>query len=117
VPLKSLEPQAMLSLHRVREGSFEERGSVISRIRGLLAEFDAVLPQKAITVRRLVPELLERLPPRAAAAIRGLYAHMLHRDIPDVTALRRNGWLTLCDEIAAAVIQPTRLAAVFSMTP
>lgn len=78
VPLKTLEQQAMLTLHRVREGFVEERVAVISRIRGLLAEFGEVLPQKAITVRREVPELLERLPARAAGAIRDLYAHMLH---------------------------------------
>jgi transposase len=55
VPLKTLEQQAMLTLHRVREGFVEERVSVISRIRGLLAEFGEMLSQKAITVRRQVP--------------------------------------------------------------
>jgi transposase len=79
VPLKTLEQQAMLTLHRVREGFVEERVAVISRIRGLLAEFGEVLPQKAITVRREVPELLERLPARAAGAIRSLRAHAAPR--------------------------------------
>ena len=44
VPVKSAEQQALLSLHRVRQGFVEERTSMVNRIRGLLAEFGIVLP-------------------------------------------------------------------------
>ena len=41
VPVKSAEQQAVLTLHRVRQGFVEERTATINRIRGLLAEFGA----------------------------------------------------------------------------
>jgi transposase len=50
IPVKSLEQQAVLSIHRVRQGFVEERTATINRIRGLLSEFGLVLPQKAIAV-------------------------------------------------------------------
>jgi len=51
VPVKTLEQQSVLCLHRVREGLIEERTATINRLRGLLAEFGFVLPQKAAEVR------------------------------------------------------------------
>jgi len=44
VPVKSLEQQALLSLHRVRQGFIVERTATINRLRGLLTEFGIVLP-------------------------------------------------------------------------
>ena len=67
VPIKSLEQQSDLTLHRVRQGFVEERTATLNRLRGLLAEFGHVLPLRAIEVRRRVPELLEQLPTRVAA--------------------------------------------------
>src|SRR5687768_17168638 len=51
VPVKSLEQQATLTLHRVRQGFVEQRTALINRIRGLLSEFGIVMPLKASTVR------------------------------------------------------------------
>jgi transposase len=45
VSIKSVEQQALLSLHRVRQGLIEERTASINRLRGVLAEFGLVLPQ------------------------------------------------------------------------
>ena len=44
VPVKSLQQQSDLGLHRVRQGFVEERTGTLNRIRGLLAEFGYVLP-------------------------------------------------------------------------
>src|SRR2546430_12472530 len=52
VPVKSAEQQAILSLHRVRQGFIEQRTATINRIRGLLAEFGVGLPQPAEQARR-----------------------------------------------------------------
>ena len=38
VPVKTLEQQAVLCLHRVRQGFIEERTATINRLRGLLAD-------------------------------------------------------------------------------
>lgn len=69
VPVKSLEQQARLSVHRMRQGFIEQRTATINRIRGLLAEFGIVLPLKAATVRREAAACLEDLPGWANVAI------------------------------------------------
>jgi transposase len=76
VPVKSVEQQSVLALHRVRQGFVEERTATLNRIRGLLAEFGHVIPQRAIEVRRRVPGLLEQLPAPAARAITDLLQHV-----------------------------------------
>ena len=76
VPVKSVEQQAVLSLQRVRQGFVEERTATINRIRGLLLEFGAVLPQRAEQVRRGAAALAETLPALARHAIEDLLAHL-----------------------------------------
>ena len=76
VPVKSLEQQADLCLHRTRQGFVEERTATINRLRGLLAEFGHVIPQRAVEVRRQVPPLLEQLPARAARCVADLLEHV-----------------------------------------
>jgi transposase len=80
VPIKSIEQQADLSLHRVRQGFVEERTAMLNRIRGLLAEFGYVLPLRASEVRRRVPEPVEELPTRVANCVRDLLEHALRLD-------------------------------------
>jgi len=78
VPIKSREQQAILCLHRARQGHIEERTGAINRIRGLLSEFGVVLPQKAIEVRRGAAMACEALPDMAASVIRELLDHVRH---------------------------------------
>jgi transposase len=76
VPLKTLEQQAVLAQHRIRQGFIEERTASINRLRGVLAEFGQVLPQRASELRRGLAACLERLPTRVAAALADLMAHV-----------------------------------------
>jgi transposase len=76
IPIKTPEQQAVLCLHRVRQGFIEERTATINRLRGLLAEFGFVLPQSSAAVRHGVAGLLERLPPHAARAVGDLREHL-----------------------------------------
>jgi transposase len=80
VPVKSAEQQAILSLHRVRQGFIEQRTATINRIRGLLAEFGVVLPQRAAQVRRAAVAEAETLPVLARQAIADLRAHLAYLD-------------------------------------
>jgi len=80
VPIKSVEQQSVLTLHRVRQGFVEERTATINRTRGLLAEFGHVLPQRAIELRRRLPALLGQLPALAARALADLQAHVQRLD-------------------------------------
>ena len=80
VPVKSADQQAVLSLHRVRQGYVEERTATINRVRGLLAEFGVVLPQRAEQVRRAAVVVAEELPVLAREAIVDLRAHLAYLD-------------------------------------
>jgi transposase len=75
VPVKSIEQQSDLSLHRVRQGFVEERTATFNRLRGLLAEFGHVLPVRTSELCRRVPLLLEKLPSRLARCARDLLEH------------------------------------------
>ncbi len=59
VPIKHPEQQALLALHRVREGLVAARTAQVNQIRGLLAEFGLVMPQGVAKMRARVPEILE----------------------------------------------------------
>jgi transposase len=75
VPVKSVQQQCDLSVHRVRQGFIEERTATLNRVRGLIAEFGHVLPLGAERLRREVQDLLERLPERVASCVRNLLEH------------------------------------------
>jgi transposase len=75
VPVKSIEQQSDLSLHRVRQGFVEERTATLNRLGGLLTEFGRIIPVRVVEMRRRVPELLGKLPSRVAACARDLLEH------------------------------------------
>jgi transposase len=59
VPIKSVEQQSMLCVHRLREGVKEERTACINRIRGLLAEFGLVFAQSPKVLRLVLADVIE----------------------------------------------------------
>jgi transposase len=59
VPIKSIEQQAVLSVHRVRQGFVRARTAQANQIRGLLGEFGLVIPQGIHHIAERVPALLE----------------------------------------------------------
>jgi transposase len=80
VPVKSVEQQALLAMHRVRQGFVVERTAVINRLRGLLSEFGVVLPLGSVTVRRRAAQAAETLPELARGAIADLLEQLRHLD-------------------------------------
>jgi transposase len=78
VPVKSVDQQARLMVHRARQGFVEARTATINRLRGLLSELGHVLPLKAATVRQQAGALLEDLPGWANTVIGDLLSE-LHR--------------------------------------
>lgn len=80
VPIKSLEQQSRLMVHRARQGFVEQRTATINRIRGLLSEFGIVLPLKAATVRRRACGCLEDLPGYANTVVGDLLSEMSRQD-------------------------------------
>jgi transposase len=73
--VKSVQQQADLSLHRVRQGFVEERTATFNRVRGLIAEFGYVVPNGVEQLRRQVPQLIDRLPAQVARCVHDLLEH------------------------------------------
>ena len=59
IPVKSIEQQSMLCVHRLREGLKEDRTACINRIRGLLTEFGLVFPQSPRELQAVLSDVLE----------------------------------------------------------
>src|SRR5512143_3948258 len=59
VPVKTHEQQAVLALHRARQGFVKARTAQANQIRGLLAEYGIVIPQGIDHIARWLPAILE----------------------------------------------------------
>ena len=59
VPVKSIEQQSMLCVHRLREGFKADRTACINRVRGLLAEFGLVFAQGPAALQAVLTDTLE----------------------------------------------------------
>ena len=59
VTIKNVEQQAILSVHRARQGFVKARTAQGNQIRGLLSEFGIVIPQGISSITKQVPEILE----------------------------------------------------------
>jgi transposase len=108
VPVKTLEQQAIASLHRLRSTWLATRTARLNTLRGLLREFGVFIPVGAHHVvprlRELLGEPTDRVPravqgtlAAACAELDGLETHMhdverqpaaLARQLPDVTLLQ-----------------------------
>jgi transposase len=59
VPIKNAEQQAVLALHRARQGLVKARTAQANQIRGLLAEYGIVIAQGIGHIAKRLPEILE----------------------------------------------------------
>lgn len=77
VPVKSVEQQARLAWHRVREGYKAESLAIGNRLRGLLAEFGIVVANSDVALRRVLADLeaQDGLPGEFRELLRDLAAH------------------------------------------
>lgn len=59
VPIKNATQQAILSVHRARQGFVKARTAQANQIRGLLTEYGIVIPKGIGHIAKRVPEILE----------------------------------------------------------
>lgn len=59
VPIKNIEQQAILSIHRARQGFVKARTAQANQIRGLLAEYGIAIVQGIAHIAKDVPTLME----------------------------------------------------------
>ena len=80
VPVKTAEQQAVLALHRARQGFVKARTAQANQIRGLLAEFGIVIPKGIGHIAKRLPEILEdgenALPGMMRQLVRDLGEHL-----------------------------------------
>jgi len=77
VAMKSVEQQAALCAHRLRQGLVEERTALINRLRGLLTEFGVVAPLSPEKLRRELARCQDPEDPRLPATVRELVSDQL----------------------------------------
>jgi len=99
VPIKTAEQQAVLAVHRLREGYKEERTGCINRIRGLLAEFGLVFAQSPEALRTQLGDVIEdasnELPHLARVALQRAHLQWLELECH----------IAWCDERIAAHVK------------
>lgn len=86
VPIKNVEQQAVLSLHRVRQGFVKARTAQANQIRGLLSEFGLIIPIGIANIASRVPALLEE----AAHRLPGSFRQLVERMMGHLKELDRN---------------------------
>jgi len=84
VPIKTLEQQAILSVHRARQGLVKARTAQANQIRGLLGEFGIVIRQGISQIGKRLPEILEdganELPGAFRQLLQGMGEHLQELD-------------------------------------
>ncbi len=75
VPVKNVEQQAVLALHRARQGFVKARTAQGNQIRGLLAEYGLIIPKGIAYIAQRVPELIED----ASNELPGVFRQLIQR--------------------------------------
>lgn len=84
VPGKTVEAQALLAVHRARQGFVKARTAQANPIRGLLLEFGLVIPKGITDIAQRLPSILEDgengLPDRFRSLLKRLGDHLCEVD-------------------------------------
>src|SRR5450755_3838452 len=75
VPIKNAEQQAVLALHRARQGFVRARTAQANQIRGLLGEYGIVIPQGICHISKRLPGILED----GESDLPGMFRQLLQR--------------------------------------
>ena len=75
VPIKNTEQQAILSIHRARQGFVKARTAQANQIRGLLMEYGIIIAQGISNIRKQIPIILED----GENELPGVFRQLLHR--------------------------------------
>lgn len=85
MPLKQVDQQDILSIHRVRERLVKQRTALSNQARGLLLEYGITVPLGIANVRKKLPEVTDlnydKLTPMAKELFSGLYDELCDIEI------------------------------------
>lgn len=85
VPVKNIEQQAVLSLHRARQGFAKARTAQANQIRGLLGEYGIIFPQGMTHIAKRLPAILED----AQSDLPTVFRHLVQRLVEHLKELDR----------------------------
>lgn len=85
VVVKTVAQQALLAMHRVRQGFIKARTAQANQIRGLLAEYGLIIPQGIGHIAKRVPSLIED----ATNELPGTFRVLIDRLLEHLKALDR----------------------------
>lgn len=85
VPIKEVEQQGVLALHRARQGMVKARTAQAKQIRGLLSEFGLIVPQGITHVYQRVPALLDE----AKEELPSVFCELVQRLLTNLKELDR----------------------------
>jgi len=85
VPTKNIEQQAVLALHRARQGFVKARTAQANQIRGLLAEYGIVIPQGLSHISKRVPMVVED----GESELPGVFRQLLQRLVEHLKEIDR----------------------------
>jgi len=105
VPIKNIEQQAVLGLHRVRQGLVKARTVQANQIRGLLGEYGLIIPKGIAHIAQRVPELIEV----ASNELPGVFRLLVQRLMDHLKELDRQA-----EEIEAQIVAWHRESALSS---
>ncbi len=98
VAVKTEEQQAVLALHRARQGFVQQRTAQANQIRGLLAEYGVIIPQGIGHISKCLPDILEDPAPFSGTyKVSGQFYAMDNNGngtITDVWVLKNSGTTT-----------------------
>ncbi|PCJ15867.1 MAG: hypothetical protein COB04_12455 [Gammaproteobacteria bacterium] len=80
VRVKTLEQQDIQSLDRIPDRLLKSRTAVVNQLRGLLAEYGAILEKTINAVRKEIPAILEDPDNRLTSTARE-FVHSLHQEL------------------------------------
>src|SRR4030066_1202980 len=87
VQIKNVEQQAILSVHRARQGFVKARTAQANQIRGLLSEFGIIIPQGIKSIAKRMPDILED----AENGLPGTMRHLIERLNDSLKEMDRQG--------------------------
>lgn len=76
VPIKRIDQQDILLVHRARELVIKQRTAQGNQIRGLLAEYGIILPKGFSQIRKQLPAILEALPQDLTEGSRKIFSEL-----------------------------------------
>jgi transposase len=83
--VKNVEQQAVLALHRARQGFVSARTAQANQIRGLLSEYGIVIPQGIAHIAEQVPDIIED----GSNELPGLFRQPVQRSMDHLKVLYR----------------------------